>query len=146
MENTKLIQYLNENRQAELYLDYVNNFVTVERFAEHYGLSIDGANLIINQGKELQKPIKLQITKREFLDHYFNSGGSRENQCIKDCLIDELINSLVLNNSYSINTVEIFESYEHGNIVLSYCVDSFGMYDSLLLCDIGRPFTLELIE
>lgn len=146
MENTKLIQYLSENTQAELYLDYVNNFVTVERFAEHYGLSIDGANLIINQGRELQKPIELQITKREFLDCYFNSGGSKESKCIKDCLIDELINSLITYNRYSINTIDLFNEYNHDSIVLGYCVDSLGMDDSLLLGDIGRPFTLQLIE
>jgi len=146
MENIKLIQYLKENRQIELYLDYVNNFGTVERFAEHYGLSKDGANLIINQGRELNKPIKLQITKREFLDYYFNGGLGSDNQCIKDCLMDELINSLVIKDTFSINTVEIFEGYEHGNILLCYCVDSFGMDDILLLADIGRPFTLELID
>ena len=146
MENSKLIHYLSENRQSELYLDYVNNFVTVKRFAEHYGLSIDGANLVINQGRELQKPIELQITKREFLSYYFESGLKKERDSIKDCLMDELINSLVIKDTFSINTVEIFDGYDHGNIQLSYCVDSFDIDNSLLLADIGRPFTLELID
>lgn len=35
-----------------LYLDYVNNFLTVEKFAEHYGVSFQLADLIISEGRE----------------------------------------------------------------------------------------------
>lgn len=35
-----------------LYLDYVNNFLTVERFAEHYEVSFQLADLIISEGRE----------------------------------------------------------------------------------------------
>jgi len=35
-----------------LYLDYVNNFLTVEKFAEHYGISFQLADMIISEGKE----------------------------------------------------------------------------------------------
>jgi hypothetical protein len=34
-----------------MYLDYVNNFLTVERFAEYYDLTIEEANLIIDKGR-----------------------------------------------------------------------------------------------
>jgi hypothetical protein len=44
-------------RLEELYLDYVNNFLTVERFAEYYGLSVELANLIIKEGKAKQELI-----------------------------------------------------------------------------------------
>jgi len=37
----------------EMYLDYVNNFITTQAFAYHYGLDIFEANIIINAGREL---------------------------------------------------------------------------------------------
>ena len=40
---------MTEERERELYLDYFNNFLTVERFADYYGLSIDGATDLINK-------------------------------------------------------------------------------------------------
>lgn len=36
-------------REKRLYLDYVNDFVTVEKFAEHYSLPIEEANRIIRR-------------------------------------------------------------------------------------------------
>jgi hypothetical protein len=42
----------NSNRER-LYLDYVNNFLTVDRFAEYYALSIKTANEVINEGRIL---------------------------------------------------------------------------------------------
>jgi len=35
----------------KMYLDYVNNFLTVKKFAEHYNISVDKANRIIEKGK-----------------------------------------------------------------------------------------------
>ena len=34
-----------------MYLDYFNNFLTVGRFAEYYGISVKEANEIINLGR-----------------------------------------------------------------------------------------------
>ena len=36
-----------------MYRDYFNNWLTVERFAEYYGLSNDEANFIIDAGRQL---------------------------------------------------------------------------------------------
>ena len=36
-----------------MYLDFVNNFLTVERFAEYYGLDYYDAEWIIEQGRAL---------------------------------------------------------------------------------------------
>jgi len=36
---------------AELYVDYVNNFLTVEKWAEHYSLTLEQASEIIAVGK-----------------------------------------------------------------------------------------------
>ena len=37
----------------ELYLDYFNNFLTVPRFAEYYGMDEVSAAWIIEKGREL---------------------------------------------------------------------------------------------
>lgn len=36
----------------DMYIEYVNNFLTVERFASYYGISEDMANAIINDGRK----------------------------------------------------------------------------------------------
>lgn len=36
---------------VEMYLDWVNNFISIERFAEHYGISVDLATLVIKEGR-----------------------------------------------------------------------------------------------
>ena len=38
-----------------MYLDWVNNFLTVERFAEHYGLDDDTASAVIDEGRALHE-------------------------------------------------------------------------------------------
>lgn len=38
----------------EMYLDYVNNFVTVDRFAEHYGLDEDKARMMIDNYRPIR--------------------------------------------------------------------------------------------
>ena len=40
------------DKDIEMYLDYWNNFLTVERFAEYYGITKEQAITIINKGKE----------------------------------------------------------------------------------------------
>lgn len=39
------------DRFVELYLDWRNNFLTVEAFAEHHGLGLDTAQQIIHLGR-----------------------------------------------------------------------------------------------
>jgi hypothetical protein len=40
---------------ADIYLDYYNNFLTVERFAEYYGVSVECAKHLIEAGKLAQE-------------------------------------------------------------------------------------------
>ena len=42
---------LNKMELEKMYLDYFNNFLTVRRFAEYYGISVKEANEIINLGR-----------------------------------------------------------------------------------------------
>ncbi len=39
----------------QLYLDYVNDYLTVEVFAEHHGLSVGDAYLVLQAGKRLHE-------------------------------------------------------------------------------------------
>lgn len=41
------------DRFVELYLDYRNNFLTMEAFASHYGLSFETATKIIECGRTI---------------------------------------------------------------------------------------------
>ena len=36
-----------------MYLDYFNNFLSIERFAEYYNLSVTDADEIIKQGRTI---------------------------------------------------------------------------------------------
>lgn len=47
------IKHVTEKEIAEMYLDYFNNFLTVSRFADHYGISYFSAQSIIKKGKQL---------------------------------------------------------------------------------------------
>ena len=48
---------------ADFYLDYVNNFLTVDRFAEYHGLSVSDANKVISIGKKYhEKRVQIQTT------------------------------------------------------------------------------------
>lgn len=42
---------LDNGQKVQLYLEYFNNYLTVERFAEHYGLTYGMASDILEQGK-----------------------------------------------------------------------------------------------
>jgi hypothetical protein len=37
---------------ADLYLDWVNNFLTIERFSEYYGLDEDDAKILLEIAKK----------------------------------------------------------------------------------------------
>jgi hypothetical protein len=39
----------------EKYLDWVNNFLTVERFAEYYGMTEDAARTLIDEQRALDR-------------------------------------------------------------------------------------------
>ena len=44
-----IISILTEAQKEALYLDYVNNFLTVARFAEYYEINIDLAESFIHK-------------------------------------------------------------------------------------------------
>lgn len=57
------VKTLNIQQLQDMYLDRINNFLTNEKFAEHYGLSEKQAALIIAGGAEVHE-IFVKIYKR----------------------------------------------------------------------------------
>lgn len=51
---TEPIIYIKQNLQ-HVYLDYFNNFLTLAKFAEHYGLTEAQAETVIQLGKEIHE-------------------------------------------------------------------------------------------
>jgi len=60
--NFKRVPILNMN--MILYLDYFNNFLSVERFAEYYGYSVIRANEILIKGKNDHENRVKQLNKK----------------------------------------------------------------------------------
>jgi hypothetical protein len=44
-----------KQRVEDLYIDYFNHFLTVDRFAEYYGLSVRQATRIIHTGRRINR-------------------------------------------------------------------------------------------
>lgn len=57
-------------KTQEMYLDWVNNFLTVERFAQYHGISIDKANLIIEEGRTAYKNKTSKLHRKMFENIY----------------------------------------------------------------------------
>jgi hypothetical protein len=43
---------INDDQMADLYLDWINDFVSVDGFAAFYGFSINDAVQVINKGRD----------------------------------------------------------------------------------------------
>lgn len=52
-----LVEMYAKEKYRKMYLDYVNNFLTVEKFAEHYQIPVEKAKIIINTGKNINNEI-----------------------------------------------------------------------------------------
>jgi hypothetical protein len=49
----------NETKLIDMYLDYKNNYLTLEIFAEHYQIDIDKAIIIVNSGKQIYNVLSI---------------------------------------------------------------------------------------
>jgi hypothetical protein len=52
----------NMEQVIEMYLNYVNKFITVDKFAEWYGLDVEDAHTIIEMGRKYNE-MKSQLWK-----------------------------------------------------------------------------------
>ena len=57
---------INNMTLTELYLDYINNFLSMAAFAEHYNLTGREAEIVIEAGRELHQ---LKVTGCEGNNH-----------------------------------------------------------------------------
>ena len=70
----------------ELYLEFFNNFLTVEVFAEHYEITVNEALKLINKErdkemKEMKKMKKIKLTQSDigrFCRVFFNDVGAQD--------------------------------------------------------------------
>lgn len=53
---------LTESKLEQMFLDYFNNFLTIERFADYYNLDLKQAEFIIDKGRQLHQ-IRVDILK-----------------------------------------------------------------------------------
>ena len=58
------------NMQAKLYMDYVNNFLTVEKLASHYELTIDDTLTMLAKGRQEVEENCKAVAKIELLTKY----------------------------------------------------------------------------
>ena len=49
VHTAKGIKWITDDDVEQMYLDYVNNFITLSRFAEYYGISYFSAQRIYNK-------------------------------------------------------------------------------------------------
>ncbi len=49
------VQEISADKAETLYLDYFNNFLSVARFAEFYGMSEKTAEYVIDQGRKINQ-------------------------------------------------------------------------------------------
>lgn len=61
MSNKTQFQQLQKRRKEKnkyfetMYLDYFNNYLTVDKFADCYNITISKANQIINKGRQINQ-------------------------------------------------------------------------------------------
>ena len=44
-----------DNQKIQMYLDWLNNFLTLRGFADHYGITTEEARSIISEGRALHE-------------------------------------------------------------------------------------------
>jgi hypothetical protein len=66
-----------KNKLMEFYLDYVNNFITVERMAEYYEIEVDHCNSLISIGKYYHEQRVTRIKENED----YKNAKKRCDQC-----------------------------------------------------------------
>ncbi len=53
-----------KDEAERMYIDWCNNFLTVERFAEYYGLSVKEAINVIDEGRILSVEVRIKDNKQ----------------------------------------------------------------------------------
>jgi hypothetical protein len=91
------------------------------------------------------EPTEYKITKSRFLDWYFESGQDSENEAIRNELAEAMINSLIKNNTFTLNTNDVFENCNKSAIRLCY-IEGLDVYDEREFSELGKNNSLILID
>jgi hypothetical protein len=92
-----------------------------------------------------EEPIEYKITKNRFLDWYFESGQDSENEEIRNELTEKMINSLFKDNTFTLNTNDVFENCNKSAIRLCY-IEGLDVYDEREFSELGKNNSLILID
>jgi hypothetical protein len=92
-----------------------------------------------------EEPIEYKITKNRFLDWYFESGQDSENEEIRNELTEKMINSLFKDNTFTLNTNDVFENCNKSAIRLCY-IEGLDVYDEREFSELGKNTSLILID
>jgi len=69
MEYTSIDNWLYKNEELmDMFGDWMDNFLTVERFAEHYEIEVKQAEEVINVGRKLWDKRAAQIKKTKIIE------------------------------------------------------------------------------
>jgi hypothetical protein len=79
------------------------------------------------------------------LDWYFESGQDSENEEIRNELTEKMINSLFKDNTFTLNTNDVFENCNKSAIRLCY-IEGLDVYDEREFSDLGKNTSLILID
>jgi hypothetical protein len=79
------------------------------------------------------------------LDWYFESGQDSENEAIRNELAEAMINSLIKNNTFTLNTNDVFENCNKSAIRLCY-IEGFDEGDEREFSELGEENSLILID
>ena len=83
-----------KNKLETLYLDWFNNFMTVERFAEYYEMPVDKAHRVIRIGR--------------CLNHRRSQNEQAQDSLVNSCNLDMVYNNACLSiRSQSIMRVKL---------------------------------------
>lgn len=66
---------LDNDAIIKIYLDWVNNFLSLDKFAEHYGLDEIDANYIVEVGRKLNEE---EATKNKLKNELISEGFETE--------------------------------------------------------------------
>lgn len=62
-----------ENRFKEIYLDWLNNYLTIEAIAESYDMEVWQMSLVISKGRHLhEKDVEKTVEKKQSIKFYKN--------------------------------------------------------------------------
>lgn len=92
-----------------------------------------------------QEPTEYKITKNRFLEWFFESGEDTENEEIRNVLAEKMINSLFKDNTFTLNTNDVFENCNKSAIKMCY-IEGFDDDDERELSEFGAENLLILID